>query len=221
MALVQKYFGDIGRSKVPPFGPPALEPPSQERTETLTDALAELPAFHIAYHIPPSRTPDHYPLEMLAVVLGDGKSSRLYQKLVKDQEILQDIFVGTDDRRGPDLFSFWAVVSGGGNAERARQKIYEELADVARKGVSARELEKARNRVRASFVFGLQSNLSRAMQLAEFELYWGDAKLLRDELERYLAVSREDIQRVAQQYFAPKNRTVLDVVPAEQGGQDR
>jgi zinc protease len=221
MALVRKHFGDVGRSDVPPFDPPAPEPQTAERTETMVDPLAELPAFHIAYHIPPSRTADHYPIEMLSVVLGDGKSSRLYQKLVKDEELLQSIFVGTDDRRGPDLFSFWAVVARDGDATKARQIIYDELARIAQRGVTARELEKAKNRVRAAFIFGLQSNLSRAQQLAEFEMYWGDAKLLRTELDAYLAVTAEDIQRVAQRYFDSTNRTVLDVVPAEQGGQNQ
>jgi predicted Zn-dependent peptidase len=73
-----------------------------------------------------------------------------------------------------------------------------------------------KNLVRRQFVFGLQSNLARARQLAEFELYDGNAALLRTELDRYLAVTREDVQRVARQYFAATNRTVLDVLPRAQ-----
>jgi predicted Zn-dependent peptidase len=146
-------------------------------------------------------------------VLGDGESSRLYQKLVKERELLQSIDVSTDDRRGPDLFSVWAIVAEGRQAQAARQIIYDEIASVARRGITARELEKAHNRVRSAFLFGMQSNLSRAMQLAEFEMYWGDARLLREELARYLAVTAEDVKRVAGQYFEATNRTVLDVVP--------
>jgi predicted Zn-dependent peptidase len=94
--------------------------------------------------------------------------------------------------------------------------IYEELASVAQRGVTERELEKAKNRMRSAFVFGMQSNLSRAMRLAEYHLYWGDAELLRGELDRYLAVDRDDVQRVAREYFEATNRTVLDVIPASQ-----
>jgi zinc protease len=177
------------------------------------DRYADLPAFHIAYHIPPNREGDHYALEMLGIVLGDGESSRLYQELVKRREILQEISVTTDDRRGPDLFSFWGILARGHTGQEAREVIYRTIADVARRGPTARELEKARNRVRSSFVFGLQSNMSRAMRLAEYEMYWGDANLIRGELDRYLAVTVDDVRRVAGQYFDATNRTVLDVLP--------
>ncbi|MFW5920375.1 MAG: M16 family metallopeptidase [Polyangiales bacterium] len=216
MALVKKHFGDIPESDIPEYDPPKLEPQTSERTESMLDEQAKLPAFHIAYHIPSSREPDHYPLELLATVLGDGKSSRLYQKLVKEEEILQEIRVSTDDRRGPDLFSFWAIVAGGEDAEKAREIIFAEIEDIAENGITERELDKARNRMRSEFLFGLQSNLQRAMTLAAFELYWDDPKLLRDELDRYLDVELEDVQRVAGRYFDPTNRTVLDVVPADQ-----
>ena len=75
------------------------------------------------------------------------------------------------------------------------------------------ELQKAKNRIHASFVFGLESNMQRSQRLAKYELYWGDAHLLKLELDHYLAVTAEDIQRVAGQYFDASNRTVLNVMP--------
>jgi predicted Zn-dependent peptidase len=105
MRTVQRLFGEIPRRPTPVFDPPPLAPQTAERVESMGDPLAELPAFHIGYHIPPDRSPDHYPLDMLAIALGDGESSRLYQKLVKGKELLQQIDVSTDGRRGPDLFS--------------------------------------------------------------------------------------------------------------------
>jgi predicted Zn-dependent peptidase len=180
----------------------------------MLDPLAELPAFHIAYHIPKDRDPDHYPLELLSSILGDGESSRLYQKLVKEKEILQEIDVNTDGRRGPDLFSFWGICAEGKSAEAARNVIFDELKSIAEKGVTPRELEKAKNHMRAEFVFGLETNLSRASKLAEYETYFGDANLLLGELDHYTAVTLDDVKRVAGQYFAPTNRTILDVVPA-------
>ncbi len=213
MRLVEKYFGSIQSRERTPFVEPAPPTQTAERVETMYDANATLPAFHLAYHIPPGRTPDHYPLEMLAIILGDGESSRLYQTLVKRKAICQDVAVGTDDRRGPDLFSVWAVMASGHTPAEGQKVVNAELSKVAKSGVTARELEKSKNRLRSAFVFGLQSNMARAMQLAEYELYWGDANLLFAELDQYLEVSREDIQRVAQQYFKASNRTVLNVLP--------
>jgi zinc protease len=215
MRMIKHYFGEIHASKTPAYNPEPLQPQTAERVETMVDPLAELPAFHIAYHIPPDREPDHYPLDLLTIVLGDGESSRLYQKLVKGKELLQEIDVSTDSRRGPDLFSVWAICSEGHTGAEARAVIYKELEDIADKGITERELQKAKNKVRSIFVFALESNMSRAMRLAEFEMYSGDANLLNHEADRYLAVTLDDVKRVAKQYFAATNRTVLDVLPAK------
>ena len=213
MRLVEKHFGDVPARETPVYSEPAPPEQSAVRAETMYDANATLPAFHLAYHIPPNRSPDHYALEILALVLGDGESSRLYQTLVKRKEICQDVAVGTDDRRGPDLFSVWAVMASGHAPKEAQDIVLAELEAIADKGVTARELEKAKNRIHAAFVFGLQSNMARAQHLAEYELYWGDANLLKLELDYYLAVSMDDIKRVADEYFEVTNRTVLDVLP--------
>jgi predicted Zn-dependent peptidase len=217
---VRKYFGDIEPSDVPEYDPSKLPPQTAERKDTMIDEHAELPAFHIAYHIPPKREPDHYALELLATILGGGDSSRLYQKLVKQKEICQKIQVSTDGRRGPDLFSFWSVLADGHKGKEARKVIYDEISRIAEQGVSEQELKKAKNRMRSQFIFGLQSNLSRAMELARFELFWGDATLLKNELDHYLEVTEKDIKRVAGRYFDSTNRTVLDVLPASAANKE-
>ena len=131
---------------------------------------------------------------------------------MKKRELLQSLNVGTDSRRGPDLFSVWAVAAQGKSVKTARDVIYQELAKLAKNGLTPRELEKAKNRVRSSFVFGLSSTLDRAQVLGQFELYFGNAELLKSELDKYLAVTNEDIKRVASKYFGISNRTVLDVI---------
>ena len=218
---VEKYFGDIPSRERPAYEPGELAPQTEERHESMLDPLAQLSGFHIAYHIPSGREPDHYPLEIVAMALGDGDSSRLYQELVKKRELLQSLNVGTDSRRGPDLFSFWAVVAEGKDPKLAQQAIYAEIEKIAKTGLSPRELEKAKNRVRSIFVFGLSSTLSRALTLGMFELYFGNAEDLKTELDRYLAVTNEDVKRVAARYFPKTNRTVLDVVasPADKGAE--
>ncbi|QQR90321.1 MAG: insulinase family protein [Myxococcales bacterium] len=217
IALADKYFGSIPSRSTKAFSNPPPPKQDQPRHETIYDANAELAAFHIAYHIPPSQQKDHYALDLLAMVLGDGASSRMYQELVKKQELLQEISISTDKRRGPDLFSAWGIVQTGKKAEDARKVIYQTIDKIAKTGISARELEKVKNRIRANFVFALQSNLSRAMRFGRYEMYYGDANGLKKELDRYLEVSLDDIKQVAGKYFSENNRTVLDVLPKGKG----
>lgn len=222
LKLVRKYFEVIPSADTPAFSDTAYPKPldviherKQALRESMVDKNAELPAFHMAYPIPPSRTPEHYPLELLAWILGNGESSRLYQKLVKQTELAREVSASTDDRRGPDLFSFWVVLSkeSGRKYEQVRKLIDAEIAAIAKNGVNAQELERVKNRVRAALIFGVESNLSRAMQLGEFELYWGDAGLFVKEIEFYNRVTSDDIRQAAQKYLIEKNRTVLDVEP--------
>lgn len=213
MVLVRQYFEGISSRPVPAYNPGPINPQTAEIVETMTDPLAPFPAFHVNYRIPPNREPDHYALEMLALILGDGDSSRLYRVLVKEREICQQLQVATDDQRGPDLFSVFGIMAGDHQPAEARQVVYDTLAEVASGGVTERELQKARNRVASYFVFGIQSSLERAQRLAEYEMYYGNAELLRTEINLYNAVTREDIQRVANTYFGTTQRTVLDVLP--------
>ncbi|MEZ4392965.1 MAG: pitrilysin family protein [Polyangiales bacterium] len=213
MAMVRSHFAMIPARHAPRWVDPGFAGQTEPRSETMTDPHARSAAFHVLWHIPNRRTPDHYALEMLATVLADGESSRLHQTLVKEREILAAINVETDDRRGPELFIAFGVVAGNHTGAEARAVIDETIRAVADRGVTPAEIDKARNRLRHRFVFGLQSNLARARYLAEFELYDGNASLLRTELDRYLAVSAADIQRVAREHLLTPNRTVLDVVP--------
>lgn len=212
LALIERYFGGITGPDVPVFDPGVLVPQTSERTASMTDALAPLPAFHMTWHIPQNRHADHYALELLSLILAEGESSRLYQKLVKGRALLSEISVSTDDRRGPDLFSLFAVLSEGHDSAEVKPLIERELRDIQRRGVSTRELQKAKNRAEAFFIFGIQSNLQRAQRFAEYELYYGNARIFANELINYYGVTHDDIKRVATQYLVDTNRTVLDVL---------
>jgi zinc protease len=221
LALAKKEFGPIPPRERPTYEPGEFTPREGELRETMDDPNAPLPALLMAYPIPPMRTPDHYALEVLTVILTDGESSRLNQLLVKKKEIAASVTTFTDDRRGPDTFSVWAVVAGGANPREVESTIEKELESIAKKGVPARELEKAKNRLRAHFVFALETNLRRAKELAEHEMYWGDANLLRTALEPYLAVTGDDLRRVAAEYLRTDRKTLLEVRPVNQKEESR
>ncbi|MEK6608806.1 MAG: pitrilysin family protein, partial [Myxococcota bacterium] len=213
LALVKEHFGDIPRGSEPPRSEIVEPPQTAEKSEAMDDPLARLPAFFLAWHIPPSRSADAYPLEVLSTILGDGKSSRLYRKLVDEKKVANSISIDRDDRRGPDLFNVWAICNEGAAATEVRDLVLAEIDAIRAGGATERELEKAKNRIRARFTFGLQGSLSKALRLAEYAVYWGDPALLLAEPDRYQRVTLDDVKRVAAQYLDAKNRTYLEIVP--------
>jgi zinc protease len=94
-----------------------------------------------------------------------------------------------------------------------RDLVLAEIDAIRAGGATERELEKAKNRIRARFTFGLQGSLSKALRLAEYAVYWGDPALLLAEPDRYQRVTLDDVKRVAAQYLDAKNRTYLEIVP--------
>ncbi|MEO6603260.1 MAG: pitrilysin family protein, partial [Polyangiaceae bacterium] len=110
MTLVEKYFGPAERKNVPQlvFAPPP-EKPNAGRA-TVEDTNARTPGFMFGFLIPPSRTPEHYALEMATLILTGGESSRLYKQLVHDRAVAERISAWTDDHRGPDQFTVMAVL---------------------------------------------------------------------------------------------------------------
>jgi len=212
--VLKRYFGDIKpQPGVPPYNPGAIPAQKAPRDAVMEDAHAQLPAILEGWAIPQDRSPDHYALEMLAMLLSDGDSSRLQSSLVRERAIATEVDASTNDRRGPDQFEISAKVASSSNVAQVQKALDAELDKVKRTAPSDEEMRKLRNRIESHFLFGLQSNIARAGKLAEFELYWGDATLLLGELDKYLAVKKEDIQRVAAQYLKNEARSRIEVKP--------
>ncbi|HEY2365654.1 MAG TPA: insulinase family protein, partial [Polyangiaceae bacterium] len=152
---------------------------------------------------------------------GDGDSSRLESKLVRERAIATATDVGTEDRRGPDSFMVTLKVASTATVAQVQSAFDAELARIKAAPPSDDEMKKLRNTIESRFLFGLQSNFARAQKLAEFELYWGDANLLKTELDKYFAVTKEDITRVAKLYLKPETRSRIEVKPPPQQQKEK
>ncbi len=214
MQLVHRFFDTGKKQEKPiPYEPPQMPDQTSGRIATLEDAHAKTPGFFYGWATPQNREADHYALELASAILSDGESSRLYQKLVRDRALAQEVSSWTDDHRGPDMFGVEVKLADGArltDAERATDGIIDALA---KDGPSDAEMTKVRNRTEAAFLFGLQSNLHRAIKLGQYEVFYGDARLLNAEPGNYFAVTKDDIKRVVAKYILPTRRSLVEVRP--------
>jgi zinc protease len=215
MALIRRYFGDAKPVSPPPYAPPALAEQTAPRDDVVLDPHAKLPSLMLGWAIPPTRHPDHYALDVVAHLLADGESSRLYKLLVRDKGLAIGASAVVQDNRGPSSFSIDTKLANGAKIADVERRVLGELAQLAKTGPSDDEMNKVRARFESSFIFGLQTNIARASQLCEYELYFGDARLLSGELERYLAVTRADVQRVVGTYLTAARTSRVEVKPAD------
>ena len=215
--LVTKYYGDIPRSSGEIFRPKEIEPPQKaEVRDTVYDNI-QLPAVILAYHMPAQGTKDYYALSMLTTLLSGGESSRLTKRLVDKDKLalaVQAIPLSLED---PGLFIAFAVANFGRTLPEVEKVIQEEIDRVQKDLISEKDFQKIRNQRESEFIQKNSTVQGKAMQLANYHLFFGDANLINGEIDRFMQVTREDVRRVAQQYLRTESRTVLYYLPKVQG----
>src|SRR5205823_10740629 len=181
---------------------------------TLDDALARLPRLDITYRIPSNLSPDDDAVDVLALVLSGGRSSRLYERIVRQKELAVNINAGAPDSRGPRLFRIVATPTPGKSVEDLEAAIYAEIESVKTGAIADWEMEKARNAARRQFVAGLGTSLSRAIDLAEYALVYNNPGEINTRWQRIDKVGAADVQRVARQYLVPDSSSIIVTRPA-------
>jgi len=215
--LIEKYFGDISKQPLPAELDVSEPTEVAETYREWEDKLAPFPAFLIGWKVPARRTPEYNALYLAGKMLYDGDSSRLYQKLVKGDESVIQLFGFTDERRGPSSIFVGAIPKPDKDLSKIRDVIMHEVADIAKNGPDPNEMQKVNNQLVNDAVRTRQSSMSRAQQIAEFALYDGDPSLINNELEELLAVTPDQIREAVNKYLNTENRALLDIVPAGKG----
>jgi predicted Zn-dependent peptidase len=212
LAKIEAAYRDIPRQMAPP---PVLnsEPKQEGEKRVALVRPAELPAVLFAYKIGTYRDPDDPALDLLATILGQGESSRLYRLLVYEKQIATNVSVNNNSRKDPGLFTFYAQAQQGKTAAECEAAIYSVLEDIKSKGVTERELQKAKNLGRVGFLNQFKTNLGRAQMLAEYEGNYGSWQRYQQYIALHDKVTAADIQRVANKYFRERTRTVVTLVP--------
>jgi predicted Zn-dependent peptidase len=217
LAKIKKHFENIPRQPDPPAVDMAEPEQTAERRASVDDALARLPQVSIAFKTVPGNTTDFYALQVLSAALQSGQSSRLYQKLVKEKEMVTSVGGFSDEKRGTGALYTTATLRAGKKTEEVEAAIYEEIERLKKEPIADWELQKAKNSARRAFISGVQSSISRALTLGQYAVYYNDPNLINTRLDRVAAVTKEDVQRVAARYLKQTNRTVVITLPKAKG----
>jgi zinc protease len=217
-AMVQKYFAPIPRGPTPPPLANMRVPVTlgYEDRLVLQDAQAPAPAIYVAYRVPSAKDPRAPAVSLLADILGGGRSSRLYDALVRRQQVATNVAgfnFGLAD--GADMLVFNAVGKPGSNPDSLEKALLAELAGVS--SFTQQELDRARASERFQFVNGLQTTGGfggRADRLAEGWTFFHDPNHVNKVLGEFDRVQLADINEVARERLVPTNRNILIYVPA-------
>ena len=190
--------------------------PEQKGEKRLTHRMqAELPAVMLGYKAVEFTHPDYAATEVIRGILSEGESSRLYESLIYDQQIATDVSAFFRPTMNPGLFVLYAQAKPGVETATLESGIYKEIARLAAGDFTDREVQKAKNQMRASVIRELKDNAGRADRIAFYEVMSGDYKQMMSVLDRIDRVTREDVARVARERFQPDTRTVVTLIPEQ------
>ena len=222
MPVLEKYFGAI------PTGPKpeemsTVEPPQTAEKYVILKEQSQ-PLYLEGYHKPDYRDPDDAVYDASQDIFSNGRTSRLYRSLVRDQQIAAEAegFSGFPGDKYPGLFAFFAVPNPGHTPQEMRTAIHKEIDKLKTTDVTDDELTMFKTRARADLLRGLGNNQGLAEQLAIYQLRYGDWRELFNQLKKIDAVTKADIRRVANKTFVDTNRTYAMVEfqpPASQAAQ--
>jgi zinc protease len=210
LAKVERTYGGI------PSGPaaPAMllqEPPQRGERRIQVRWRSKVPRLAIAYHAPQIAAPDSYSLQVLAVILAEGKASRLYQRMVEREQTVTFVSAEYGEAKDPTLFHIRAEARGDHSIDVVEASIHNELGNIAHSGVTAHELQRAKHQIEAHFILSRERTLDQAILLGQIETLFG-LDYIDSYLQRINEVTESDIADVCGRYLNENNRTVAQLV---------
>jgi zinc protease len=202
----------VARGKPVPRDIPKEPPHAGEERYTVSEAWP-LPAVVVSYHITHDGHPDAYPLHILAKILSDGDSSRIYRSLVYEKQMALAAFGEANLIEHPNLFYAVAIVQPGRKPEEVQKELLAQLERVKTEGVSAEELSRSKRQWARDYILGRETVQQKALHLAHAVVIHNDIKTADGEFDLFQNVTVADVQRVARTYFTPESRMLLTILP--------
>ena len=217
---VDRVFGSIPAGAQPE---PMLleEPPQRGERRLIVRWRSKVPRLAIAYHAPKIAAPDSYALQVLAVVLTEGKASRLYQRMVEREQSVTFVSAEYGEAKDPTLFHIRAEGRGDHSINEIEASIHDELAKISTDGVTTHELDRAKHQIEAHFILSRERTLDQAILLGQIETLYG-LNYIDSYLKRIDAVNGANVADVCRRYLKENSRTVGQLLSdgSEGDGED-
>lgn len=211
--LIIKYFGSIPQKTAEVYRPSSkMSPIGGVVRDTVYDNI-QLPGVFQTYRIPALGTDDFYAVQMLTTLLSTGRSSRMYKSIVDEQQLAIQTGNFAFDVEHPGIAIAYGICNQGIEPSQLQTAIDAEITRVQNELIGEEEFQKLINQRESSFIQSNSQVSGIAESLANYHMFYDDANLINTELDRYLKVTREDIQRVAKKYFDLNNRVLITYLP--------
>jgi zinc protease len=205
--LVQKWFGDIEKRNIKPRNLPQEPVQNEARKQTVSRKVTS-DALYKVWHIPQRMDKGFYVCDMLTDLLSSGRSARLYQTLVKEKKIFNEINAFVSGDVDPGLIILGGKVMEGVALDNANDEVEKVLQSLIENPIDDRELKKVQNRYESNLLMGQTNILSKAMELSYYEML-GDADFLNQEINKYCSIKPTDITETASKIFRNTNCSTL------------
>lgn len=212
---IQKYFGVIAKGEVTPKKTYTEEPITQTIKATYEDPNIQIPMLVATYRTPSMKSRDARVLDLISSYLSDGKSSKLYKKVVDDKKMALEIGAVGFSQEDYGMYILYGLPMGTFTTNDILKEIDEEIVKIQTDLISEKDYQKLQNKFDNNFVNSNSSIEGIANNLASFYLLYKDVNLINTEIELYHSITREEIREVAKKYLNPNQRLLLDYVPAK------
>jgi zinc protease len=216
---VGKYFGAVKKpaDKIPRVT--TREPPRKEDKQIVEySPKAPLPAVAITYLAPSIRSKDTPALLLAAEIMGGGESSRIYQALVYQEQIVQQVSFGAELHEDVGLLTARMILASGKSPAEAEKSLTSQIQKFLQEGVSASELEKAKNRFITGQLLARETNNGKASDLGEAAVLYGDPNRVNTDLATLQAVTGSEVKAVLNRYLTGKKKVVIEYLPEAMKG---
>ena len=217
---VQKYFGSIPRGADIKRNTFVEDPITQTINATYQDPNIQIPMIVASYRTPSMKTRDARVLDMISTLLSDGKSSRLYKKIVDDKKMALNIGAFSYSQEDYGLYILYAMPQGTTKTTDILKEMDDEIVKLQTELISEKDLQKLKNKYDNTYVNSNATIEGIAENLASYYLLYGDVNLINTEIDMYHSITREEIRDVAKKYLNPNQRLILDYVPAKDKAQN-